>query len=318
MNFYEVGVRMLRIVTHGGAGTIADNIKPKYAEGIRTATTAGYRMLLNNGSSSLDAVEEAVKYLEEDPTFNAGRGSVPTIEGRLEMDAMIMDGSTMRIGGVMALENYLHPISISRSILENDKHIFYAGIGADKVARKYGFNPLPLEQLLTERSRTRLEKFKESAQKNFATFDPERRDKYGTVGAVAVDNDGNLASATSTGGILGKETGRIGDTPIVGAGTYADKNIAISATGTGEFIIRSMLAMRISNHYVQLQHVYKATLQSLIEMKKLVSGQAGVIVISNTGDFTALHTTKDLCYGYTDTNGKVIDFTMKSTSQILL
>ena len=317
MNLCEVNFSMLRILTHGGAGTIQDNIKPKYAEGIRTATETGYKMLLN-GSAALDAVEEAVKYLEENPTFNAGKGSVPTIEGKLEMDAMIMDGSTLKIGGVMGLENYLHPIAISRKILENDRHIFYAGVGADKVAKKYGFAPIATDKLLTERSLVRLQKFKESRQDQFNTFDPELRDKYGTVGAVAIDDSGNLASATSTGGTLGKETGRIGDTPIVGAGTYADSSLAISATGAGEFIIRSMLALRITNHYSRVQNVYQATLQSLIEMNKLVSGQAGVIVLSNTGDFSALHSTKDLCYGYTDTNGNIIDFTMESKSRIVL
>lgn len=308
---------MIRILCHGGAGTIPDEYKSKYAEGIRKATQIGYE-LLSSGSPALEAVEASVKYMEEDGTFNAGRGSVLTYDERIEMDAMIMDGSTLRIGGVMGLENYLHPISISRAILEHDKHIFYAGQGADIIAKKYGFQPIDPHELVTERTRKRLKKFKEEHQEDAVTFDPERRDKYGTVGAVALDSNGLLASATSTGGILGKNPGRIGDTPIPGAGTYADTNVAISATGTGEFIIRSMLGFRIVNHYTITQNVYQATVQSLREMKMLVSGQAGVITLSKSGDYAALHSTRDLCYAYSDMNGKIIDFTMEDAGQIYI
>lgn len=308
---------MIKIVSHGGAGTIPQEFKPKYSQGIREATKIGYE-LLENGSTALDAVEAAVKYLEENPTFNAGRGAVLTIDERFEMDAMIMDGSNLRIGGVMGLENYLHPIAISRAIMENDKHIFYAGEGADRVAKKYGFKSTNPEDLLTERTKARIKKFKESKTTDAETFDPERRDKFGTVGAVALDENGYLASATSTGGILGKEQGRIGDTPIPGAGTYADKNIAISATGTGEFIIRSSLAYRIANYYEKNQNVYQATLQALTDMKKLVSGQAGVIVLCNTGDFIAMHSTEDLAYSYINNQGKLIDFTMESSGKVSL
>ncbi len=308
---------MIKIVAHGGAGTIPDEFKQKYSQGIREATKIGYE-LLEHGSSALDAVEATVEYLEENPTFNAGRGSVLTIEEKFEMDAMIMDGSNLRIGGVMGLENFLHPISISRAILEHDKHIFYAGAGAERVARKYGFQPVNPTELLTERTKERIKKFKESKLNDVTTFDPERRDKFGTVGAVALDEKGNLASATSTGGILGKEPGRIGDTPIPGAGTYADKNIAISATGTGEFIIRSSLAYRITNYYEKNQSIYQATLQSLTDMKKLVSGQAGVIVLGKTGDFTAMYSTEDLAYAYIDNQGKIIDFTMEKNGKVLI
>ena len=226
-----------------------------------------------------------------------------------------MDCKTLRIGCVMGLENYLHPIAISRAILEHDKHIFYTSSGADKVAKKYGFSPVPLEELITPRVKERLKKFKETQNSNPLTYDPERREKYGTVGAVALDIWGNVASATSTGGILGKQSGRIGDTPIPGAGTYADANIAISATGTGEFIIRSMLASRIANHYAITKHIQSATVQALTEMFKLVSGKAGVIVLSNTGDFTALHTTDDLCFAY-NKEDTILDFTMGIDAKI--
>ena len=308
---------MIQIVAHGGAGTIPDEFKPKYQQGIREATKIGYE-LLKNGSSALDAVEETVKYMEENPTFNAGRGSVLTIDEKFEMDAMIMDGPRLRIGGVMGLENYLHPISISRAILENDQHILYAGIGADRVARKYGFQPIDPTELLTERTKSRIKKFKEESKKDLPAFDPERRDKYGTVGAVALDKFGNLAAATSTGGVLGKQPGRIGDTPIPGAGNYADSDIAISATGVGEFIIRSMLGLRIKNHFSSNQSIYQSTLVSLTEMKKLIGGEAGVIVLSKEGDFTALHSTKHHCYAYVDVNGMIIDFTMEKNGKIVI
>lgn len=306
-------IPMIRIVAHGGAGDIPDEYKSNYSKGVREATKVGYE-LLQEGRSALDAVEQTVMSMEENPTFNAGRGSVITLEERIEMDAMIMDGKTLRMGGVMGLENYLHPISISRSILENDKHIFYAGEGADKIAKKYGYNPVAPTDLLTERTIQRFKKFKENPD-NYSLFDPERREKYGTVGAVALDKNGLLASATSTGGILGKQPGRIGDTPIPGAGTYADQQLAVSATGVGEFIIRSMLAIRIRNHYENFKYCYPATVRALNEMHSLIGGVAGVIVLDNTGDFSALHSTRDLAYSYNEGN-KIIDFTQTQNNQI--
>lgn len=304
---------MIRIVAHGGAGNIPDEFKLNYSKGVREATKVGYELLIE-GKSALDAVEQSVMSMEENPTFNAGRGSVITLEERIEMDAMIMDGKTLRMGGVMGLENYLHPISISRAILENDKHIFYAGEGADKIAKKYGFDPVNPADLITERTIQRFKKFKENPN-NYSVFDPERREKYGTVGAVALDENGLLASATSTGGILGKQPGRIGDTPIPGAGTYADQQLAISATGVGEFIIRSMLAIRIKGHYENFKRCYPATVQSLNEMKQLIGGVAGVIVLDNNGDFSALHTTQDLAYSYNE-GDKIIDFTQTQNNHI--
>lgn len=306
---------MIQIVAHGGAGTIPDEFKPKYKEGIREATKIGYE-LLKNGSTSLDAVEATVKYMEENHTFNAGRGAVLTIDEKFEMDAMIMNGSDLRIGGVMGLENYLHPICISRAILENDQHILYTAAGADRVARKYGFQPVDPAELLTERTKARIKKFKEEGKKDLPAFDPERRDKYGTVGAVALDKFGNLAAATSTGGVLGKQPGRIGDTPIPGAGNYADSDIAVSATGVGEFIVRSMLGLRIKSHFTPNKCIKDATLLSLTDMKKLIGGEAGVIVLTKDGDFSAMHSTKDLCYAYVDKNGNIIDFTMEKNGKI--
>ena len=314
MNFInDIVIDMIRIVVHGGAGDIPDEYKTHYRDGVREATKVGYE-LLQEGKSALDAVERSVMSMEEDPTFNAGRGSVITLDERIEMDAMIMDGQSLRMGGVMGLENYIHPVSISRAILENDRHIFYAGSGADTIAKKYGFSPSPLKDLVTERTIQRFKKFKENPE-NYSMFDPERREKYGSVGAVALDENGLLASATSTGGILGKQPGRIGDTPIPGAGTYADKEIAISATGIGEFIIRSMLAMRIRNHYEIFKSSYTSTVRALQEMKSLIGGVAGVIVLTDTGDFSALNTTRDLAFGYNDSE-RIIDFTQTQNSHI--
>jgi beta-aspartyl-peptidase (threonine type) len=309
---------MIKIIAHGGAGIIPENLKPKYSEGIREATKVGLELLLS-GSTALNAVEKTVMVLEENATFNAGRGSVLTIDEKIEMDAMIMDGKSLRIGGVICLENYLHPISIARVILEKEKHILFSGMGADRIAKKHGFQPIPTEDLITDRVRERLRSYFENIKDTINSIDPEKReiyDKYGTVGCVALDENGFLASATSTGGVLGKESGRVGDTPIPGAGTYADDKIAISATGTGEYIIRSMLALRIKNHYDKYHSIFPATIQALNEMSDLVSGKAGVIVLSNSGDFSALHNTQDLCYAYSDNNNKIIDFTMEKNSRI--
>lgn len=304
---------MIRIVVHGGAGNIADEYKSNYRVGVREATKTGFE-LLEEGKSALDAVEQAVMSMEDNPTFNAGRGSVITLDEKIEMDAMIMDGKSLRIGGVMGLENYLHPISISRAILENDRHIFYAGSGADTIAKKYGFNPLSLSELVTERTIQRFKKFKENPD-NYSIFDPERREKYGTVGAVALDEKGFLASATSTGGILGKQPGRIGDTPIPGAGTYADDKIAVSATGIGEDIIRSMLGLRIANHHKLNQDIQASTAQSLKEMFSLVGGVAGVIVLNQNADISALHSTRDLAFAFNEGN-QIKDFSQLTNSFI--
>lgn len=279
------------IVIHGGAGTIPDARKPIADEGVRAAVLAGWN-ILENGGTSLDAVELAVRVMEDLPNFNAGRGSVVTEEGTLEMDALIMDGKDLRVGGVIGVSKLKNPIVVSRLIMEKSKHVLFGGRGAEIFAQNNGVKLIDPENLITDRIRERLAKFLE--QKESDDTDPEGRKKYGTVGAVALDKYGNLAAATSTGGTLGKQIGRVGDTPIVGAGTYADEELAISSTGVGEYIIRGMLGIRVKLNMRDSANIKEATKKSLDFLKKI--GPSAVITLSKDGDWAAEKTTEDLVF----------------------
>lgn len=287
------------ILIHGGAGTVPDNYKQLAKEGAHIAVQAGWEKLATKGSA-LDAVEAAVMAMEEYPTFNAGLGSVLTEDSTIEMDALIMDGKERSIGGVIAVSKIAHPIALSRIVLHESPHVLFAGEGAEKFALEHGMELIDPESLITDRVRERLVKFlKEKGDYGSyieASQDPEKRDKFGTVGAVAIDADGNLAAATSTGGVLGKKVGRVGDTPIVGAGTYADDEIAFSGTGIGEFIIRQMLGYDIKARLRDYDSVRLAAAASLQDMKKRLGGHAGLIALTRTKGWTAITTTKDLIW----------------------
>ena len=211
------------IIVHGGAGTIKDDSLPARVEGCRAAAFAGWKILERRGSA-LDTVEIAVAVLEDNPLFNAGCGSTLNSLGRVEMDAAIMDGSSLRAGAVAAVSGVGNPIKLARRILEDGRHVMLAGEGAVLFARQIGFPERAPESLVVDRERARWEQ------------------KHGTVGCVAFDSAGRLAVATSTGGIFNKLPGRVGDSPLIGCGTYANDIGAVSCTGHGEAIIRVVLA----------------------------------------------------------------------------
>jgi beta-aspartyl-peptidase (threonine type) len=221
------------VLVHGGAGDVSEARRAAHVEGARRGAIAG-REVLAAGGSALDAVQRAVEVLEDDPLFNAGTGACLTETGTIELDASIMDGATLRAGAVAALPPYLHPIAVARAVLEDGRHVLYAADGADAFARAQGFTPATLEQLCTDDAKRRLALvLAGGADSGWAG---------GTVGAVACDARGRTAAATSTGGTVGKKPGRIGDTPLIGAGTYADDEAgAASATGKGEAIMRVTL-----------------------------------------------------------------------------
>jgi len=285
---------MTGIIIHGGAGTITGEERRKLsAEGTDQAAETGYA-ILEAGGSAVQAVRDAVKLMEDLPQFNAGYGSVITEEQTIEMDAMLVDGNTGQIGGVMGVSSIRNPILLCETIMKESKHILFAGRGAEKFASKYGYQLIESSDLITDRVRERYANWREKQEQD--SIDPEGRHKYGTVGAVAVDQEGNLAAATSTGGTLGKQVGRIGDTPIFGAGTYADQGIAISATGVGEYIIQGMIALRIK-HLAERLPLIQATQQALDEVNQRF-GPMGVICIDLNGDWSALKTTPDLAYSF--------------------
>ena len=206
--------------------------------GLRTALDAG-AAILERGGSALDATEAAVHVLEDDPCFNAGRGSVLTSEGVIELDAAIMDGRNRRAGAVAGLRTTRTPISLARRLMEDGPHVFLSGKGADQFAREAGLEQVENDWFVTTERRRQLDELLASGG-----FDADV--KYGTVGAVAVDSDGHVAAATSTGGLTAKRWGRVGDSPLIGAGTYADdRSAAVSATGSGEYFIRAVAAHQL-------------------------------------------------------------------------
>ena len=235
-----------RLVIHGGAGVIErSRLSPDEDRAIRAALDLALQRgseVLARGGSALDSVEAAVRVLEDDPHFNAGRGSVFTYQGTIEMDASIMDGSNRNAGAVTGVTATRNPIGLARRVMEHSPHVFLSREGADQFSREQGLEQAPPEYFQTPERRRQLEELR--AQPESAQFDVHL--KYGTVGAVAMDQEGHVAAATSTGGLTGKRWGRIGDSPIIGAGTYADdRGCAVSATGAGEYFIRVGVAHEI-------------------------------------------------------------------------
>jgi L-asparaginase / beta-aspartyl-peptidase len=253
------------IIVHGGAGRIKDDSLPARLEGCKRAALAGWN-ILEQGGSALDAAEAAVVVLEDDPLFNAGTGSTLNSVGQVETDAAIMDGRTLRAGAVAALSGVKNPIKVARRILEDGRHVMLAGQGALLFARQSGLPECSPDSLIVQRERKRWES------------------KHGTVGCVAFDSGGNLAVATSTGGIFNKLPGRVGDSPLIGCGTYADDYGAASATGHGEAIIRVLLAKSAVGH---LQEGLDAQTAAKVAMRYLederIQSTGGIILIDSRG-----------------------------------
>ncbi len=308
-------------VIHGGAGTILkSNMTPELEEAYRAklkeALLAGYNILQNNGSS-MDAVEAALRLLEDSPLFNAGKGAVLTSEGTVELDASIMDGKTLKAGAVAAVKHIKNPITLARLVMEQSPHVMMVGDGAEAFAKQHGVELVPQEYFLTEKRKKELEKAKESEKKQGAPSKeakPEKNvqapddKKHGTVGAVALDKAGNLAAGTSTGGMTNKRFGRIGDSPIIGAGTYANnQTCAVSATGHGEYFIRSVVAHDISALMEYKGMPLKEAVNTVI-MNKLgkLGGTGGVIAIDKSGQIAMAFNTPGMYRGYVGPDGKVV------------
>ncbi|KAH8377824.1 hypothetical protein KR093_007268, partial [Drosophila rubida] len=284
------------VLVHGGSGNIADAKLAKAKLGVKKAARTGYETLLQTGSV-LDAVEQAVNSLEQDGNFNAGYGSVLTYDGEVEMDAAIMHGAQLEAGCVSLARDIVHPITLARRIMEKTRHRYLADEGAMLLAASEGFDILPKGALVTDAALKSLEQFKANMDKTGASGS---YGSPGTVGAVAIDACGNVAAATSTGGITGKLPGRIGDSPVLGAGTYADNETgAASATGHGESIMRFNVVSRVlalmqhGNHTIQ-----QATEQVLLEMTKRFNETAGIIAIDYRGELGICFTSKRMSWAY--------------------
>ncbi|GGD53054.1 isoaspartyl peptidase/L-asparaginase [Erythrobacter arachoides] len=296
------------IAIHGGAGTLSrDAMTPareaEYTAALQAALDAG-AAVLRDGGEAQDAVVAVVTLLEDDPLFNAGRGAVLTWEGGVSLDASFMRGDTRAAGAAAGLAHVRHPILLARAIMEDGRHVFLSGEGAEEFAADQGLERAETEWFITPRRRDSLEQFRAAQDDPQVTFNEDAEHRYGTVGAVARDVRGNLAAGTSTGGTTGKRWGRIGDSPVIGAGTYADNRAcAVSATGTGEYFLRAGVAqgicalMRLSGMGPQ-----EAADQLIVEVGDM-GGDGGVIVVSAQGEAAFSFNTSGMYRGRADSNG---------------
>jgi beta-aspartyl-peptidase (threonine type) len=304
------------IVIHGGAGTILKkNMTPEteaaYREKLTEALNTGYQILLKGGSS-VDAVEATLRVMEDSPLFNAGKGAVFTAAGTNELDAAIMDGKTLKAGSVAGLHHVKNPISLARRVMDRSRHVMMIGDGAEIFAKEQGLELVAPHYFWTERRWQSYEKSRDSAEKAKAGIPSsgsiEGDKKYGTVGAVALDQNGNLAAGTTTGGINWKEYGRVGDAPIIGAGTYANnESCAVSATGQGEIFIRRTVASDICARVKYLHQSVSQAANDVI-MKELVpvGGEGGVIAMDARGNIATPFNSAGMYRGWVSPEGKLI------------
>ena len=286
-----------KLIVHGGAWNIPDEYDVAHINGVTAAISAIYPKLAG-GLSALDAVEAAVNILEEDPTFDSGRGAFLNERGEVELDAMIMDGRTLDFGSVAALQNILHPVSVARKVMEETEHCMLVGEGALLFAKKMGFEELPPEALLTDRELDFFQKIKN--KEAFKTHHPFEFQNLpmDTVGAVAMDENGNIAAATSTGGTARKLVGRVGDSPICGAGAYADNELGgASATGWGESIMKILLSKTAVDLFGK-RPAMEAARESIFILQKKVSGLGGIIGIDKNGQYALAHNTPKMAYAF--------------------
>jgi beta-aspartyl-peptidase (threonine type) len=283
-----------KLIVHGGAWNIPKEYHEAHIKGCYAVIEKVYPQL-ENGISALDAVEHAVNLLEEDPTFDAGRGAFLNAEGEIELDAIICDGFSLAFGAVAAIKNILHPVSAARLLINYPEHCFMVGEGAKRFLRTLKFPEVAVEELLTARE---LEFYRQiKTDPNFHTRKPFEPYPGDTVGAVALDKKGNLAAATSTGGTPRKLPGRVGDSPVIGAGAYADNHTgAVSATGFGESIMKVVLSKLVCDNFVQF-NTAQAT-QKGIEALQRVEGLGGIIGIDYRGNYGFNHNTRYMAFAY--------------------
>ncbi len=311
------------IALHGGAGVISrdidDEVRDGYLASLEQALTIG-RDLLDEGGSSLDAVEQVIRYLEDDERFNAGRGAVFTSEGRHELDASIMDGRDLNAGAVAGVRTVRNPISLARKVMEESRHVMFAGDGAERFADMMDVERVDNSWFGTERRRGQLERAREQAgvpdaaggrqgMAHSGTGNPVADTAadihpFGTVGVAALDRDGNLAAGTSTGGMTNKMPGRVGDSPVIAAGTYADNNsCAVSATGHGEKFIRNAVAYQICA-IMEYRGATLAEAARIVIHDKLDEGDGGIIAVDYLGNISMEFSSPGMFRGTADSGGR--------------
>lgn len=310
------------LVIHGGAGTILKkNMTPEkekaYMDGLKAALDKGYAVL-KRGGSSLDAVEAAVREMEDNPLFNAGKGAVFTNDGKNELDAAIMNGQNQAAGAVAGVSTIRNPISAARAVMEKSPHVMMTGKGAEQFAKLKGLQIVDPSYFYTKERWEGLQRVKKEdstkmeldhgSKPTTSLKQPENRDsKYGTVGAVALDVHGNLAAATSTGGMTNKRYGRVGDAPIIGSGTYANNaTCAISCTGWGEFFIRLVMAKTVSD-MMEFGNwsLDKAVTEMIQKRLPALGGDGGLIAVDKAGNFNMSFNTEGMYRGSVDREGNI-------------
>ena len=298
------------IVIHGGAGTILkENMTPElekeYRKVLAEAVEVGHS-ILKAGGTSQEAVEKTIHVMEDSPLFNAGKGAVLTAEGYASLDASFMEGRTLNAGAISGVQHIKNPITTAIAVMEQSPHVMLSGKGADAFAASLGLDTVPNNYFITERRKNALKRVQEREDSKVSFYDPFIRDsKFGTVGCVALDKAGNLAAGTSTGGMTNKKWDRIGDAPIIGAGTYANNNsCGVSATGWGEFFIRSVVAHDIAAlvEYkgLDIKTAAKAVLQKVADL----GGDGGVIVLDRQGNVAMEFNTAGMYRAHMDAQGK--------------
>jgi L-asparaginase / beta-aspartyl-peptidase len=301
------------LLVHGGAWAIPDADRPAHETGVRNALAAGYS-ILSRGGSALDAVEAAVVVLEDDPTFDAGYGSFLTSDGRVQLDALLMDGGRMRAGGVACVERLRNPIKAAKIVLEQSPHVYFVGAGAEEFAASHGVPLIENRELVLDRERERLARAqsREAAGLADETFTGHllRDDKspetavhpalssHDTVGAVALDAYGNLAAGTSTGGTLNKTPGRVGDSSLIGCGCYADNlSAAVSLTGWGEPIMKLVLGKWATDRVAAGTAPEFAAREAISYLFNRLGGHGGIILLGPDGRFGLAHNTPAMAWG---------------------
>ena len=304
------------VIVHGGAWDIPDNLWEAHKQGCKESVERGFS-LLSSGASAVDIVEECVKILELNPVFDAGKGSFLNIDGKIEMDAGIMDGRKLDCGSVAAIEGILHPICVARKVMEETEHVLLAGAGADLFAEKMGFKQVPYEELLVGRELERWLKIKDDPNfKIHTVFDGNNLQGYNlegkelnsnrdtksqsdTVGAVAVDKKGNIAAATSTGGTPKKMTGRVGDSPLIGCGLYADNGIGgASGTGWGEQLIKVCFCKTAIDFLSAGHDSMMAAEMTVKRLSDKVGGKGGIILADKNGNIGFAYNTPRMAFDY--------------------
>lgn len=289
------------VVVHGGAWAIPEAAWTKSIEGVKAAACQGYKVL-KEGGSAIDAAEASVISLEDCPVFDAGTGAVLTFDEQVELDAIIMDGTTMKAGAVGAIRNIKNPIKVARLVMEKTPHVLLVGEGANKFAAEYDINQVDPDTLVTEYAKEELATYKKYTNTVYSLFNkvnPVNVSGHDTVGCAVVDKCGHTACATSTGGITAKMPGRVGDTPCVGAGGYADDEVgAVSTTGHGEAIMKACLARHITSVMSTGRDVSKSIQDGLSYMESRIVGFGGAIAVSRKGEVAAHFSTPRMPWAY--------------------